>query len=96
MGTNIKPDRLESLFHASTASFQGNISSRVGNIRAVTLDGRLVNSDKIHGADAAIQEVIEETFGEARHSLQLESDRKAYEPRGLALTPLDKMKDTPK
>jgi hypothetical protein len=55
-----------------------------------------MNADQILGADAAVQESIEETFGEERHNLQLEADRKSYELKDDVLTYFGKVKDTPR
>jgi hypothetical protein len=73
---------LGSTSQAST-TFQGNISRQIGNIRAVTLEGRVINADKIFGAASAAQESIEQTFRKIAHDAKLKADRKSYEPRAV-------------
>jgi hypothetical protein len=81
MNTNLKPNRSSTMSRTSIANFRRDASRRDGNIRAVTLEGRIINADHIFGAAKAVQESIDETFGETTHDAQLVADRKAYELR---------------
>ena len=75
MGSNLRqPSRPDKAPHASGIAFRGDISRRVGNIRAATLDGR----DIVFGTAAAAGESAKNPVW-AAHDVQLGADRKCYE-----------------
>ena len=74
MNTNPKSVFAETVPQESFSSLHGDISRRVGNIRAATLDGRGMNSDRAIGMAKAIQESIDYAFGKnAPRTMQGES-----------------------
>jgi len=66
-----------------TANFHGNVSHRVGNIRSVTLGGRVVNVEQTIGMEKAVQESIDTAFGRVPLEVQLEADRRSYELKAI-------------
>jgi len=81
------------LSQTPTARFRGDVSRHVGNIRAVTLDGRAVRVNHIPPAADAVQELIDYTFGKTSHELQLITDRKMYVLTDDALNSFDDIKN---
>jgi len=79
MNTNLKPDRSGKASYAFATSLNGEVSRKAGNIRAVTLDGKTLSTEYYFRAAKAVQESLDETFGDTLHNTRLETDRKAYE-----------------
>jgi hypothetical protein len=57
MHTNFRLARCSTTSPASLARVHGEVSRRIGNIRAITLECRLANSDQTIGLARAIQEL---------------------------------------
>jgi hypothetical protein len=85
MKRQLKPDRSGSVSQAGMVNVQGG--RRIDTIRAMTLEGRIMNADRIFGATKAVRELIEETFKKTElrdKSLTLESQILATAPKTTA------------
>jgi len=83
MNTNVPPERSGTASLASATISRGDVSRRIGDIRAVTLESKAPNADHIFGGAKAILESLDETFGESAHGALLERDRKMYSSHGF-------------
>jgi hypothetical protein len=60
---------------------------RIDTIRAVTLESRIINADRIFGATKAVRELIEDTFGKTElrgKTLTMESQLLTTKPKATA------------
>jgi hypothetical protein len=91
---NFKPDHSGMASQASTRSYRGDVSRRLGDIRAVSLEERAINTHHIFSTASVTQELIEETFGKLSHDAQLKADREAYELKDNVLNTFGRIKDS--
>jgi hypothetical protein len=91
---NFKPDHSGMASQASSSSYRGDVSRRLDDIRAVSLEGRAVNADHIFSTASAVRESIEETFGKLSHDAQLKADRNTYEMKDNTLNTFGRIKDS--
>jgi len=66
MNTSFKTDRSYSLLPVPTVSIRGDLSRNVGNMRAVTLSDRMVNTDRIFGAGKSVEDSFARIFREGQ------------------------------
>ena len=59
---------------------QDDIARRDGNIRGISLKKNFISTDRIYGLSRSIGTMPTETFGMTPHEVQLETDRRSYEP----------------
>jgi hypothetical protein len=66
MNTNLQLYRSAKASPASINGFQGDALRQIGNMRAATLNSSIPNTDHIFGMARAVQESIDDTFGQHR------------------------------
>jgi len=96
MNKNLAPDRSGTASQASAPNFRGNIPRRIGNIRSVTLDGRVMNTDQIFGMADAVQESIEAVFGKIERDVQPETGGEFLKAQDNIINAFGKIKSAAK
>jgi hypothetical protein len=66
-------------YRTNLSHLYSDSSQRIGNMRAIHVDGKIVNMDQSIGMRKAIEESLNYSFGERSIEEQLEADKKAYE-----------------
>lgn len=94
MAVDLQSDRSIKISPSSVTRFHGTVSSRIGNIRAVTLEGRVMNAGPIFGLPWGIEETIKEVLSKSAHAVQLEADRQAYELKADILNVFGRTENT--
>jgi hypothetical protein len=66
---HLKLNRSGSVSQAGVVNVQGGLCRRIDTIRAVTLERRIMNADRIFGAIRTVHEFIDDNFGKIEHNL---------------------------
>jgi hypothetical protein len=63
----------------SIIGFHGGVHRRAGDLRAVTLENRIANTDSIFGAANSLQGWFEESFGKTANDIEMDADKEMDE-----------------
>ncbi len=66
----------------SILGFRGDVYRRAGDMRAVTLENRVVNTDSIFGLSRSVEGSFEESFGKTANDIEMDADREMDEFKG--------------
>ena len=92
MTQNPKLLRPDTTSQASNFGFRGHVLRRNGDMRSVSLGGRVVNTDHIFGLAREVEGSFEETFSKTANDIDLEADEEMSDPDNNVVSAFSRIK----